>query len=96
MSPLFYEDSLGAKLVEKATAAMDAAREQGAHTETVELATSDEALVEDPRALAEAELAARGVDPQRAYEQVTSDWVSVGGPSKLSGLIDSPEPRRTS
>lgn len=43
MSPLFYEDSLGAKLTEKAVAAMDAAREWAAHPQAVNLATSDEA-----------------------------------------------------
>jgi hypothetical protein len=88
MSPLFYEDSLGAKLVEKANAAMDAAREQTAHPESVELSTSDTVLVEDPEALAQAELAVRRVDPEGDYEEITEDWVAVMGPSKLSGLID--------
>lgn len=88
MSPLFYEDSLGAKLAEKARAAMDAARESAAHPEAVELATSDEALVEDPEALAAAELATRGIDPQDDYDLVEPDWVAVVGPKKLSGILE--------
>lgn len=88
MSPLFYEDSLGAKLVEKANAAMDAARTRPADPE-VDLAIADEPFVEDPVALHRAELAARGIDPQQDYERVTADWVVALGPSKLSGLIDS-------
>lgn len=76
MSPIFYEDSLGAKLVEKAKAAMDAARD------------AEDEYVDDPESLARAEDEARGVDPQRTYEAVTADWVVVFGPSKLSGLTD--------
>ena len=88
MSPLFYEDSLGAKLAEKAQAALTAAREQGEHPEAVELATGDVALVDDPSALAEAELAARRVDPHSDSERMSRDGVTVFGPSKLSGVID--------
>ena len=77
MSPLFYEDSLGAKLAAKADAAMNAARD------------ADNKLVDDPEALARAEAEVSGVDPNDDYEQVTEDWVVAFGPSKLSGLIDS-------
>ncbi len=76
MSPLFYEDSLGEKLAEKARAAMDAARD------------CDEELVDDPDALARAEAEVARVDPQDDYEHVTADWVAVLDPSKLSGLMD--------
>jgi len=74
---LFYEDSLGAKIAEKASAAMDAAHD--AETE----------FVDDPEALARAEAEVAGVNPEDAYRQVTAEWVTVFGPSKLSGLIDS-------
>jgi hypothetical protein len=81
MSPIFYEDSLGAKLAEKAHAAMDNARDYAEQT-------TDADLIDDPEALAAAEAAARGVDPDDVYEQVTDEWVAVLGPSKLSGLVD--------
>lgn len=77
MSPLFYEDSLGAKLAEKADAAMNAAHE------------AENEFVEDPEALARAEAEVCDVDPEDDYKQVTADWVVAFGPSKLSGLIDS-------
>jgi len=82
MSPIFYEDSLGAKLAEKAQAAMDRARDRA------EYSPDDLALIEDPAALAAAEAATRGVDPGDAYGQVTEEWVAVMGPSKLSGIVD--------
>jgi len=77
MSPIFYEDSLGAKLAEKIGDALSAP------------GSADDEFVDDPVALAQAEAAARAVDPTTDYDQVTEDWVTVFGPSKLSGMMDS-------
>ena len=92
MSPIFYEDSLGEKLAEKAKTAMAAAREadaeRGRNPETVALATGDDGLVDDPEALAAAERRVRGIDPEEVYEQFGEDWVVILGPSKVSGITD--------
>jgi len=77
MSPLFYEDSLGAKLAEKVGAAMNAAHD------------AENEYVDDPAALARAEAEVASVDPEDDYKRVTADWVTAFGPSKLSGMIDS-------
>lgn len=76
MSPLFYEDSLGAKLAEKASAAMDVVR------------NAENECIEDPEALAQAESEVMGIDPEDDYDNVDADWVAVFGPSKLSGMMD--------
>ena len=71
-APLFYEDSLGEKMVE----AWDA------------LGSADDELLEDPEALERAQRVVNGEDPEAVYTQVGADWVPVFGPSKLSGLLD--------
>ena len=68
MSPLFDEDSLGARLAEKATTAMDGAR------------YAEDPFVEDPEALALAEAEVSGIDPEDDYENLTADWVVAFGP----------------
>jgi hypothetical protein len=88
VSPLFYEDSLGAKLV-------DALRERGYLDPEAPLRSpgspaphkADE-LVEDPEALQAAEQLVFTEDPQAVYTRVGDDWVPVFGPSKVSGVID--------
>lgn len=72
MTPLFYEDSLGAKVAE----AFDG------------LPSADDELVDDPNVLDAAQAAVNGQDPQAVYQRVGSDWVAVFGPSKLSGILD--------
>jgi hypothetical protein len=75
-APLFWEDSLGEKLAEKAGDAW------------ASLASADDELVDDPAALAEALREVNAEDPEAIYAQVEADWVPVFGPSKLSGLLD--------
>lgn len=72
MTPLFYEDSLGAKVAER----------------LVHLPSADDELVEDPAALEAAQEAVNAEDPYAIYGKVDPDWVPVFGPSKLSGMID--------
>jgi len=78
MSPLFYEDSMGAKLAEKAAEAMDRARD------------ADGDPVEDHEALEHAETEVRAGRPDDQYEQLTSDWVPVVRPSVISGILGPP------
>jgi hypothetical protein len=72
-SPMFYEDSLGAKMVDAWN----------------KLGSADDALIEDPEALRAAQREVNGEDPEEIYSEVEPDWVAVFGPSKLSGLLDS-------
>ncbi|MDR3687140.1 MAG: hypothetical protein P4L93_09320 [Coriobacteriia bacterium] len=91
MTPLFYEDSLGARLVEKAkesAAAAEQARAQRANRPMPARGSADLELLDDPTALDDAERGVRGGDPEDAYAEFNSDWVAVFGPSKLSGLLD--------
>ena len=73
MTPLFYEDSLGAKLAEKANEALD------------RVGSADDELVDDPAALEAAQAAANAVDPYAAYDKLAPDWVVVWGPERLGG-----------
>jgi hypothetical protein len=85
MTPIFYEDSLGAKLAEKARAAMDKGRHPGTPPA---VSTSDQDLIDDPATLAAAEAATHRVNPEDEYERYAEDWVVVFGPSKVSGILD--------
>ncbi len=76
MSPIFYEDSLGAKLAEKAAQATDRARE------------AELAYIDDPEALERAEQEVHNLDVTPDYSAVGDDWVVVFGPSKVSSVID--------
>jgi hypothetical protein len=76
MSPLFYEDSLGAKLSEMMTEAADRAHE------------AEMELIDDPEALERAENAVHDLDTTPDYGIVADDWVTVFGPSKVSGILD--------
>ena len=82
MSPLFWEDSLGAKLSEKMKTRTDAVREL------------ESAYIDDPEELERAEEAVHDAGEQGAdrYERVTSDWVPAVGPIKISGLMDAAGP----
>lgn len=72
MTPLFYEDSLGAKAVEAWES----------------LGSADDELIDDPAELAAAQAEVNGEDPEAVYADVTPQWVAVFGPSKLSGIAD--------
>ena len=82
MSKLFWEDSLGAKLAEKATEATDRVREL------------EKAYIDDPEELERAEKAVHDAGEQgtESYKQVQNDWVAVAGPIKISGIMDSAGP----
>jgi hypothetical protein len=74
--PLFYEDSLGAKLVDGIESVMDTP------------GSADDELIEDAGALETAQREANGQDPEAIYAEVGDDWIPVFGPSKLSGFWD--------
>ena len=76
MTPLFYEDSLGARLAEKA------------HDAIERVGSADDELIDDPAALEAAQAEVNTEDPYREYAAAGSDWVVVLGPTKLSGLLD--------
>jgi hypothetical protein len=76
MSPLFYEDSLGDKLVHKLDEVAERVHELDAD------------IVEDPEELERAEQAVAAGDSTDAYEQTTDDWVPAFTLSKISGLMD--------
>ena len=91
MTPLFYEDSLGAKLVEKAKAAAaeaEQARAERASKPMPARGSADLDLIDDPAALDAAEREVQGGSPEDAYAEFGPDWVAVFGPTKLSGLLD--------
>lgn len=73
-SPVFYEDSLGAKMVDAWN----------------NLGSADDELIEDPKALRAAQREVNGEDPEAVYSEVQSDWVAVFGPSKVSSILDAP------
>jgi hypothetical protein len=78
--PLFYEDSLGAKLVEKWNDWWSTG------------SSADDELIEDREALDAAEAELRDCDPLEQSAAHASDWVPVFGPAKISGLLDIPGP----
>lgn len=96
MTPLFHEDSLGALLAEKLAARRTATEPEGASHRasvmaSVDTHAEDADLLDDPRALAEAELAVASDGP---YEDAAapSEWVTVFGPAKISGFFDAAGP----
>ena len=72
-APLFYEDSLGEKLAERATAAWESA------------GSADDELIDDPAALEAAQAAANAVDPDADNPVAGPDWVALYGPERLGG-----------
>jgi hypothetical protein len=76
VSPIFYEDSLGAKLAEKFTESTDRVRE------------AELDYIDDPAELERAENAVHDLDVTPDYGIVSGDWVVVFGPSKISGILD--------
>jgi hypothetical protein len=69
--PLFYEDSLGAKLSQKWN----------------ELGSADDELIDDPAALEAAQRAADGVDPEVPPTPDVSQWVPLLSAVRLSGMM---------
>jgi hypothetical protein len=65
--PLFYEDSLGAKLAEKWDG----------------LGSSDDELIDDPAALEAAQVQANNRPVTTCHDKMTSEWVPALGPASL-------------
>jgi hypothetical protein len=73
VTPLFYEDSLGAKLADAFNS----------------LPSADDGLIEDPEELDAAQAAVNGHDSHASYARVRPGWVAVFGPAKLDGMLSS-------
>jgi hypothetical protein len=69
--PMFYEDSLGAKMADAWN----------------RLGSADDELIEDPEALETAQREGDQIDPEVPAEPDVPDWVPVFGPARLSGLM---------
>jgi hypothetical protein len=74
--PVFYEDSLGAKLAEKWNAFWSAG------------GSADDELIDYPAALEAAQAEANGLPPKTSCDKVTSDWVSVFGPIHFTATAE--------
>lgn len=68
-APLFYEDSLGEKLVDAINS----------------MPSADDELIDDPAALEAAQAAANAVDPDVENTVAGPDWVALYGPERLGG-----------
>lgn len=84
MTPLFYEDSLGAKIAEVLAPPRHARRPLSA-AEADHIGDLD--LLEDADALAAAEREV-AVTAQYGREPALNQWVRVFGPAKISGFLD--------
>jgi hypothetical protein len=97
MTPLFYEDSLGAKIAEHLASSRIEARQVGAARRAAALSScadhaGDAELLDDVEALAAAEILAAEHDPLAPTGEPGDEWVTIFGPAKISGFFDAPWP----